>query len=104
MQFSVSVLLQSVHNPPLALSEQRWLEVIFCVTAEDDETAKQIAGKYAARYESEYQSMSGDQVRWSVCGFGGTHALEIEIAEGTELFSRFLRAEEGTSLLTPFED
>jgi hypothetical protein len=101
--FVVSVLLRGEHCPPLPPDERLWQETVLSVRAADEEAARSRALEIARQSECEYESVTGDTVRWVVESVAGAWRFEGELPDGAELFSRFLRATEGESLLKPFE-
>ena len=102
--FVVSVLLRGEHTPPLPFEVQRWQELVIAVDGRDEAEARQRAIVLAKQNETEYVSVTGDQVRWLVEAIAGVWRLEEHLPDGTEVLSRFLRASEGMSLLRPFDD
>lgn len=102
--FVVSVLLRSEHVPPLSTELQRWQELVVAVDAFNEEDALKRAMTLARQSECTYFSVTGDQVRWIVEGVAGVWASQAKLPDNIEVFSRFLRMEEGQSLLKPLED
>jgi hypothetical protein len=52
-----------------------------------------------------YKTVEGDVATWVFDSVSSTYRIEdAELSDGTELFSRFLRDSEVSSLKTPFDD
>jgi hypothetical protein len=100
MWYSVSVFLKSDAGG----QESFWEEQIILVNAECETTALEFGEEWGRRHESEYVAASGHDVRWSFERVERVCEIEDDtLATGTELFSRFMRAAEARSLLTPFD-
>jgi len=108
--YSVSCLLKGVHisRPHL---ESLWEENIFLVEAGNENEAKKKGEEYARKDEAEYEVEDGKpgeprgKLRWTFMQVESVYDIDTkEIRSGTELFSRFLRDSEVSSLLTPFPD
>ena len=106
MWFSASLLFQSIPSedvgrPPL------WEDVIVLIEATTGAEAETHAAMMGRSREHEYSvaKPKPHQLRWvfvrveRVCEVDGD-----TLGHGTELFSRFLRDSEATSLLQPFDD
>lgn len=104
MWFAVNLLFESIHNGQSS-PENLWEESLFLLEADSRSAAEEQGKLLGQREEASYESATGDQVRWTFRGLESVYAIEADSLEpGTELFSRFLRASEVHSLLTPFQE
>lgn len=104
--YGVSLLLEGIHDvdPPI---EALWEEVIIVLQADNEVEARVKADGIGRAREHSYDvaGPTPHAVRWifrhveRVCEIEGVGPIE-----GTEVLSRFLRATEVASLLTPFDD
>jgi hypothetical protein len=104
MWFSAAILLRSeaVDRMP---ADSLWEESIVLVNADTEDDALTIATNLGRRREHSYSVEGGVELRWLFDRVERIYAIESEeLQSGTELFSRFLRASEVESLLTPFEE
>lgn len=115
MWYSVNIFFVSKHPSPQERlhqnssddqpTERLWEEQILLVQAIDGEEARAKAENYGRKAEHTYQNSEGDVVEWSFHALGQVYEiLEDSIADGVEVFARFLKTEEAHSLLRPFED
>ena len=101
MWFAVNLLFESVHTPPTK-EPSLWEERVMLIRAENAAEAGQKSEMLGREEEHEYESATGDLVRWTFRRIERVYPIEAEtLADGTELFSRFLRSSEVASLLTP---
>lgn len=104
MWYSASLLYESVHNQ-MAREESIWEEQIVLISADTDAEARAQAELIGKNAEVMYTSATQDQVRWAFREVQSVfQLLDQELKSGAEVFSRFLRASEARSLLTPFEE
>jgi hypothetical protein len=102
MWYSASILFESVHNEKMDVNDM-WEEQIVLIVANSEEEARAEAEKIGKEREHRYISATGDHVQWEFRQVEAIFELfDNELRPGTEVFSRFLRASEVTSLLTPF--
>jgi Domain of unknown function (DUF4288) len=104
MWFTASLLFKSVHigQPD---NDCLWEESIVLLRAETRAEAQQQAERLGQAEEHEYVSATGDLVKWTFQRVDSVYEiLDGTLEHGTEVFSRFLRASEAESLLTPFKD
>jgi len=102
--FSASILYRAVHSQPRS-EPALWEERIVLLEAIDAEDAMSKAKRLGADGETSYAVSDVDAVVWSYDRV--ERVVEIDDdppRHGTEVFSRFLRESEVTSLLTPFEE
>ena len=100
MWYSACLFFQSVHNER-PTDEDLWEEQIILIQSDNVADAEKQAEQIARRKEHEYISATGDKVRWVFRAASSVFELfDKELKTGTELHSRFLRAEEARSLLT----
>jgi hypothetical protein len=103
MWFGVSLLYKAVHRKPEGL-EDLWEESVILVEAESAEAARAIAMEHGQAHEVEYDVAGGDSVRWTFDSIVDLFEItDTPIGSGTEVFSRYLKEAEVTSLRTPFE-
>jgi hypothetical protein len=104
MWYAVNLLFEGCHpdQPP---ASNRWEERIILLDAACEDDARQDAEQRGKADECEYTSATGELVQWRFRGIERVHAIEAPALEsGTEVFYRFLRASEVTSLLAPFHE
>jgi hypothetical protein len=104
MWFSAAILLRSeaAHRAP---ADSLWEESVVLVEAESEEHALKIATEIGRGQETSYSVEGQADLRWVFDRVESVFQIESdELRSGTELFSRFLRASEVESLLTPFDD
>ena len=81
-----------------------WEESIRLIKADSEEEARQLAERFGRSERVSYETNDGT-VTWVFDRVERIYAIESEsLADGTELFSRFLRDSEVASLLTPFNE
>ncbi|MCU7893350.1 MAG: DUF4288 domain-containing protein [Candidatus Thiodiazotropha sp. (ex Ustalcina ferruginea)] len=81
-----------------------WEERIIMVSALDEIEAEKKAIKFAKKYETTFDATNSVKVTWSFYQVERVFAIDDDIEDGVELFSRFLRNTEALSILTPFDD
>ena len=104
MWFAVSVFMKSIS---LAETEDQalWEESIVLVDADDEHRARTFGENFGRDAEHEYETASGDFLRWRFACVERVYPIDTDdLSHGTEIFSRFLRASEAASLLTPFDE
>jgi hypothetical protein len=102
MWYSASLLFRSTHVPSEARSPV-WEESIRLVEAETEADARTEAERLGRAEAVVYQTQN-DVVLWTFEGVERVYKIDKdELQNGTEVFSRFLRDSEVTSLLTPFD-
>lgn len=102
--FAASLLFESKHSKSGA-EGGLWEERIIILHAESQDDAIAQAHQIGVAGETSYEAKEGDQVNWTFSQVERIMEVESEsLSSGTEIFSRFLRASEVASLLTPFED
>lgn len=102
MDYSVAIIRRSHHKSARSgLCEL----VVLLIEADDETDARSKAETLSCRYETEFQTVDGDQVSWR---FEGVQKVElIDYAEnrsGTELYSLHLTEDEMRSILSPIAD
>lgn len=104
MWFGVSIFMKG-HSPARPSSESLWEERVVLIQAISEEEARARAEEIAKESESQYVSGTGELIEWKFATVERAHQIESEILNsGMEVFSRFLRATEAESLLTPFDE
>lgn len=101
MYYSVSLFYKSERTDS---KPSLWEERIILVSAVDESEAEEKAQKKAKEYESTFVTSGSVKIEWKLYQVERVHAIDDAIEDGVELFSRFLRAAEAESILTPFED
>src|ERR1700752_726196 len=102
MFYAVSTLLVGTHSS--ASHEPLWQECIFLVEADSPEAARERAMPLARQRETRYETAAG-AIEWRFHAVQSVFEIETELlAHGMEVFSRFLRNSEASSLLEPIED
>ena len=103
--FSVGLLYESVCLDQNDLRPGIWEESIRIVSANTQAQAQQRAIELAASGESTYQNQDGQTIAWKFRKISAVYELlDDAIGDGTEVFSRTLKVEETSSLLTPHSD
>jgi hypothetical protein len=103
MWFAANLLFKSVHIPS-GKSPPIWEQSIRLIEAETEADARDKAERLGRSEMVSYQARS-DLVIWTFEGVERVYAIEQDhLSDGVELFSRFLRDAEVTSMMTPFED
>lgn len=104
MWFSAAILLRSEAADRMPM-DSHWEESIVLVKAETEDDALMMATAIGQSREHSYRVEGGVQLRWLFDRVERIYLIESEdLQSGIELFSRFLRASEVKSLLTPFEE
>lgn len=104
MWYSVSVLFEGVH-PSGPAEDNLWEESILLIDAVDESGAVSKATEIAKTKEVSFAAAGGDHVQWRFSRIERVFEVDDSpIASGSEVFSRFLRASEVRSLLTPFKE
>lgn len=104
MWFGVSLLFKSIHNGQPD-DHALWEDTIVLIRAESPDEAQKQAEVLGKGEEHEYASATGDLVKWTFQGVESVHEiLDDTPANGTEVFSRFLRAREVENLLAPLKE
>lgn len=81
-----------------------WEESIILLEATSPTEARRKAEILATSREVEFETNAKDRVEWRFRRVERVfEVLENTVGDGTEVFSRFLRAEEVASLLKPFD-
>jgi len=105
MWYSASLFFESIHTPPQSEAEHMWEEVVHLIQAESEEQALEKADAIGKHSELNYRVDSGDKVKWRFVKTESVALIEMqELADGAEVYSRFLTAQEAHSLLAPFEE
>jgi hypothetical protein len=103
MWFAANLLFKSVHVPNRG-SPPIWEQSIRLIEAETEADARNKAEPIGGSEIVSYQARS-DLVIWTFEGVERIFAIEkTHLSNGVELFSRFLRDSEVTSMRTPFDD
>lgn len=104
MWFSAAILFRSEAADRLP-ADSLWEESLVLVKADTEDDALMIATAIGRSQELSYSVEGGAQLRWLFDRVERVYAIESEdLQSATELFSRYLRASEVESLLTPFEE
>lgn len=101
MYYAVNLMYKSERtdsNAPL------WEERIILVSAFDETEAESKALKYSKIEEAQFDTVDSTKVSWKFAQIERVYAIDDDLEDGVELFSRFLRNSEAESILTPFED
>lgn len=102
MWYAASLLFKSSRSP--AGAEPLWEESIRLIGADSESEARSKAERLGRSERTSYAA-SGGAVTWMFDRVARVCLIDADsLAEGTELFSRFLRNSEVESLLAPFND
>jgi hypothetical protein len=104
--YAASLFFESIHEPPIG-GPPLWEEVILLIAAKDEAAAQVKADEIGLSKEHRHfvAEPSRHIVRWKFVKTERLLKIDDDVLrDGTELFSRFLRTEEATSLLKPFDD
>ena len=108
--YSVSLLFKATHltRPQI---DPLWEERILLIQANTEDEAKREAMRIGKEDEPEYSVVDGQpgeaegKVKWTFEQIESVCEIETDsLANGTQLFWRFLRDSEVKSILTPFPD
>jgi hypothetical protein len=104
MWFTASLLFKAEHKG-VEIQDPLWEEQIVLFQAEESSIAEARAAAYGKAQEHEYANMEGQLIRWVFKKVERVCSIETTaLADGTELFSRFLKDSEVQSLFVPFAD
>ena len=105
MWFGVSLLLCG-ETAGRSERDLLWEESIVLVQADSCVEARLSAEGIGKGTEVEYDSASGERIRWTLRNVYRVYEIEERevLRTGTEVFSRFLRQSEVQSLMTPFNE
>jgi hypothetical protein len=82
-----------------------WEQQVILIQSATEADAKIRAEQIGKEKEHEYISATGDRVRWVFRHVESVFQLfDEQLKSGTEVYSRYLRTDEVTSLLKPFDD
>ncbi len=82
-----------------------WELVVFCVDGEDEDDARERAFELGESYTEEYETATGDRLRWKPEAVHEIQLLEpFPPVHGSELFSCFLKEREARSLMEPIDE
>jgi len=102
--FTASLLFEATHSDS-SVARALWEERIVLIRAESVEVAQHLAQELGVSREQSYPAQGQDVVTWKFRRVERVYEVQAEAPDaGVELFSRYLRAEEVESLLTPFGD
>lgn len=105
MWYSASLFFESIHTPPQAEAEHLWQETVYLIDAETEVEALAKADAIGRQSELSYAEAGGDNVKWRFVRTESVAHIGLEaLRDGSEVFSRFITAQEAHSLLTPFEE
>ncbi len=105
MWYSASLFFEGVHTDAQGKHENLWEESIYLIFADTQESASEKANAIGVKSQMNYAVSEKDSVNWRFIKVERIVPIDVdELKDGTELLSRFLRASEARSLLTPFED
>ena len=104
--YAACVLLEGVHELT-PRPDSIWQEIIVLLEGDDEAEVRTRAEELGRDKEHEYQvdQPTRHRLRWVFRRLERICVIEGEsLLDGTEVFSRFLRASEVSSLLEPMED
>jgi hypothetical protein len=103
MWFAASIFYRGQHQH-LGSEHDLWEESIVLVEA-NDETQAELHAERIARESFAYKTATSDEMRWVFDSVDRVYSIgDAQLRHGDELFSRFLRPSEVTSLKTPFAE
>ena len=103
MYYTASLFFRSEHDP--IKMHPLWEERLVLIQALSEEEAITNAETLGRCEEHEYRNEAGELICWRFAKVERIFPLEkVELRQGLELFSRFLRSEEAESILHPFAD
>ena len=101
MWYAACLLIESSRSPPGA--EPIWEQSIRLIAADSEDEARAKAERLGQSEGTSYLTTAG-MLTWTFNRVERVYAIDTDtLTDGTELFSRFLRASEVASLLTPFD-
>ena len=102
--FTASLLFEATHSDG-SVAPALWEERIVLMQVESAEVALHLAQELGVSREQTYPAQGRDVVTWRFRRVERVYEIQAEVPDsGVEVFSRYLRAEEVESLLTPFRD
>ena len=102
--FAVEVFFRSIH-PDSPGQHWLWEDRIVLFAADSEVRAAVKAEEYGRSSEVEYIAAHGGRCRWQFVRVGECQELESSmLADGVEVFSKFLKTEEVESITKPFEE
>ena len=103
--FTASLFFQGVHHGS-AEAESLWQEIIVLLEASDVDAANSMAARIGTQRQHSYyvDTPIRHLLEWKFVRVERVCEVESDVlANGAEVFSRFLRASEATSLLQPLD-
>lgn len=103
MWYAASLLFKGSRSPA-SDAAPLWQESVRLISADSEDEARAKAQRLGQAERLSYE-VSGGTLTWVFERIERIYAIEeAALADGAEVFSRFLRDAEVASLLTPFED
>lgn len=100
--FTASALFEGRHAGKNT-TENLWEESIFLIQGTSSSDAEVTAREIAISNEHSYQNSDGEEIAWTFVRLERIYELQVEVIEnGTEIFSRFLKASEVASFSSKF--
>jgi hypothetical protein len=104
MWYWASLFFQSVHND-CPTDHDLWELQVVLIQSHSETNAMTQAEQIGKRKEHEYVSATGDRVCWVFRHVESVFQLfDQHLNPGTEVYSRFLRANDVINLMKPFDD
>lgn len=103
MWYAASIFTKA-ESPNRPDSEALWEESIVLIKANSEAHARTVAEKIGRDSEVEYVGATDELISWRFIRVDRIQEIGEELKPNEEVFSRFLRASEAESLLTPFAD
>jgi hypothetical protein len=104
MWYFASLFFQSVHND-CPTDHDVWEQRVFLLQSPTAADAQIQAAQIGKESEHHYISVTGDRVHWVFRHVESISELfEKQLKPGTEVYWRFLKGDEVSSLLKPFDD
>ncbi|MFD0320122.1 DUF4288 domain-containing protein [Lysobacter gummosus] len=102
--FAASALFEGRHTGKSA-HENLWQESIYTIQGISLSDAEVMAREIAISNEHSYQNSDGEEIKWTFVRLERIYELQADVIEnGTEIFSRFLKASEVASFSVNFDD
>jgi hypothetical protein len=104
MWYAANLLFKSTHSVP-SKTEGLWEESIRLIRVANLDEAKDKAISLGRSSELSYSGSGTDEISWTFAQVERIYEIDNDVlTDGIEVFSRYLRSTEVSSILAPFEE